>query len=314
MSGYSHILVGYPSETGHSKILEDGLSFAKIMDASVDVVHIAECLSGAASSQETEGGVRTIRLPSGATEYVCYSESEEEEEVREQREAFKKTLQTYEKAVGVTAGLKALGGDPAETVVDMSPDYSLVVIGSGKESKKGKRLLGPMARNVIRFSESPVLVLREWNRKKKVKSIQNILVPVDGSDISNFAAAHAALIANKVFGTITLLNIWEKRDEKLLGKMKIKKGNLNLSDLKSQICRDALDDAKKTMITRKKIVEKVIDGEAGETIITESENHDLVVMGTWGKGGIKKFLLGDTAESVAQHAHCPVLLVRGVQE
>jgi nucleotide-binding universal stress UspA family protein len=37
---------------------------------------------------------------------------------------------------------------------------------------------------------------------------------------------------------------------------------------------------------------------------------DLVVMGTRGRTGLKRFLLGSVANGVAQHAHCPVLLVR----
>ena len=41
-----------------------------------------------------------------------------------------------------------------------------------------------------------------------------------------------------------------------------------------------------------------------------NENVDLVVMGTRGKTGLKRFLLGSVANGVAQHAHCPVLLVR----
>ena len=40
------------------------------------------------------------------------------------------------------------------------------------------------------------------------------------------------------------------------------------------------------------------------------ENIDLIVIGTKGRTGFKRFLMGSVANGVVQHAHCPVLLVR----
>ena len=37
---------------------------------------------------------------------------------------------------------------------------------------------------------------------------------------------------------------------------------------------------------------------------------DLVIIGTKGRTGLKRLLLGSVAQGVVQHAHCPVLLVR----
>ena len=37
---------------------------------------------------------------------------------------------------------------------------------------------------------------------------------------------------------------------------------------------------------------------------------DLVIVGTKGRTGLKRLLLGSVAQGVVQHAHCPVLLVR----
>ena len=138
------------------------------------------------------------------------------------------------------------------------------------------------------------------------------MVPVDGSNVSNFAAAHAALIANKTNGNITLLHVWENKDEKILSK--IKRDNVDISEIKSKICEKVLNDAENTMITEKTAKKEIIDGNPSEVITNESKNYDIVIMGTWGRGGIKKFLLGDTAEYVAQHAKSPVLLVRGIPD
>jgi nucleotide-binding universal stress UspA family protein len=42
----------------------------------------------------------------------------------------------------------------------------------------------------------------------------------------------------------------------------------------------------------------------------ERENIDLIVMGTRGRSGFKRMLLGSTASGVVAYAHCPVLIVK----
>jgi nucleotide-binding universal stress UspA family protein len=42
----------------------------------------------------------------------------------------------------------------------------------------------------------------------------------------------------------------------------------------------------------------------------ETENVDLIVMGTRGRSGLKRSLLGSVASGVLTYAHCPVMVVR----
>jgi nucleotide-binding universal stress UspA family protein len=42
----------------------------------------------------------------------------------------------------------------------------------------------------------------------------------------------------------------------------------------------------------------------------EEKNIDLIVVGTTGRSGFKKLLLGSVASSVVTYAHCPVIVVR----
>jgi nucleotide-binding universal stress UspA family protein len=42
----------------------------------------------------------------------------------------------------------------------------------------------------------------------------------------------------------------------------------------------------------------------------EKENIDLIVLGTKGRSGFKKLLLGSVASGVVTYAHCPVLVVK----
>jgi nucleotide-binding universal stress UspA family protein len=44
--------------------------------------------------------------------------------------------------------------------------------------------------------------------------------------------------------------------------------------------------------------------------LAEEIDADLIVMGSRGFGGLRRALLGNVADSVVRHAHCPVLVVR----
>ncbi len=56
----------------------------------------------------------------------------------------------------------------------------------------------------------------------------------------------------------------------------------------------------------------VMHGMPAEDIIRAAEEHevDLIVISTHGRAGLKRFILGSTAERVIRHVHCPVLVVR----
>jgi len=58
------------------------------------------------------------------------------------------------------------------------------------------------------------------------------------------------------------------------------------------------------------VTPKVVEGSPAKKIVDEAENYDLVVMGTLGRTGISKLLLGSVAERVVRFAPCPVLVVR----
>jgi nucleotide-binding universal stress UspA family protein len=54
------------------------------------------------------------------------------------------------------------------------------------------------------------------------------------------------------------------------------------------------------------------DGDPGESIVdaARSEQVDLVVVGSHGRGQVGRFLIGSVSDHVVRHAHCPVLVVR----
>jgi nucleotide-binding universal stress UspA family protein len=57
----------------------------------------------------------------------------------------------------------------------------------------------------------------------------------------------------------------------------------------------------------------VWQGDPGPTIVSaaEAERADLIVIGTHGREGVTRLLLGSVSDHVVRHARCPVLVVRG---
>ena len=53
------------------------------------------------------------------------------------------------------------------------------------------------------------------------------------------------------------------------------------------------------------------DPAAAVVRVAAHDRHDLIVMGTHGRTGVTRWLMGSVAENVLRHAHCPVLIVRG---
>jgi len=60
------------------------------------------------------------------------------------------------------------------------------------------------------------------------------------------------------------------------------------------------------------VATRVVEADARNAIldVAEESNADLIVLGSHGRRGIQKFLIGSVAESVARHARCSVLIVR----
>ncbi|MCK4718510.1 MAG: universal stress protein, partial [Thermoplasmata archaeon] len=52
------------------------------------------------------------------------------------------------------------------------------------------------------------------------------------------------------------------------------------------------------------------EGSQAHAIVEEAKEHDLIVMGTLGRTGLGRLLLGSVAERVMRHAPCPVMLIR----
>lgn len=145
---------------------------------------------------------------------------------------------------------------------------------------------------------------------------QKILLPTDGSKFAEKAAEHAIWIASRSGAEIIVLNVIETSSlvglpaEDLIVKIKemLKEEGRRSLERISEMISQSEEESK---IEDVKITLKTEEGSPAESILKtiENENIDLVVMGTSGKHGLDRFLLGSVTEKVVRSSECPVLAV-----
>lgn len=141
---------------------------------------------------------------------------------------------------------------------------------------------------------------------------ETILVPTDGSHASNRAVEQALKIAEAFDATVHALYVVDTTTyssvdvpaERISDALE-REGEQATDDVVRQ-CNDLGID----------IVQAVEPGIPHQTILEYADDHDadLIVMGTHGRTGVERFLLGSITEKVVRTAQVPVLTVRMQEE
>lgn len=147
---------------------------------------------------------------------------------------------------------------------------------------------------------------------------KRILVPVDGSETSNQALASAIALARESQGAIRLLHVVEELAY-LTGYDQF--GGYSGALLKAmrengdRILEDAAARVREAGVACESVLFDTFGQHLGETVAKAASqwNADLVVVGTHGRRGVSKLLLGSGAEQVIRQAPVPVLVIRPTQ-
>ena len=143
-----------------------------------------------------------------------------------------------------------------------------------------------------------------------MQEIKHIVVPVDLEKNTQKLVDFAIYIANQLDSEISFFHGIEFL---AMGEMAL--GNFSYKDYNSERVHDAkiaLHEIIKNATGKcKKCSSKVVVGDVVDEIIDYAKNRNagLIIMGTHGKRGIEKILLGSVADRVLKSAHCPVLVM-----
>lgn len=142
-----------------------------------------------------------------------------------------------------------------------------------------------------------------------------VLVPLDGSPTAHLALDHAARLAKMSGATIVLLHVIEELKH-ING---FERPHIYVQEIRPRFLaagQALLDEAASELRQSGVPAETVLLESQGERVFVliaqqaASSACDLVVLGTHGRRGIDRMLLGSDAEQVARIAPVPVMLVR----
>jgi nucleotide-binding universal stress UspA family protein len=147
---------------------------------------------------------------------------------------------------------------------------------------------------------------------------KKILVPVDGSETCRLGLRHAILLAKDQKAALRLLYVvhdyWVA--DGLQGLVRSDELLNELRERGRTILNDAASSARKEGVESETISIETLMGPIGAAIVEYAEQWpaDLIVIGTHGRRGIRRLVMGTDAEYVVRTTPVPVLLVRGTKE
>jgi nucleotide-binding universal stress UspA family protein len=156
------------------------------------------------------------------------------------------------------------------------------------------------------------------NMSEEEINIKKILVPIDGSDASLKAAKYAIKAAMCEKAQITCIHVIPAPENisEFKGKpfYSLQAYYDELGKYAKPWFEKIIETGKKMALSEENIITDIVAdvSPVADAIINYAVNNntDLIVMGSKGKTGLKRFLIGSVAEGVVRHAHCPVLVVR----
>jgi nucleotide-binding universal stress UspA family protein len=142
---------------------------------------------------------------------------------------------------------------------------------------------------------------------------KHILVPVDGSDASLLAVAKAAGLAKAFGSAVTALYVLDPYPFTGVG-AEFAYGQAQYLNAAKAEASAALDAARKTMADAGVAVTTVVgENQAVYEGIVQAlgdSDIDLIVMGSHGRRGLEKLMLGSVTQKVLSMVHVPVMVVR----
>lgn len=216
-------------------------------------------------------------------------------------------------AVGLDAvQVRIAAPSPEEGILDYAErvDADLVVMGTKGRDGLDHLVLGSVAEAVVRRAPCPVLTVGPAAEASPTRA-RRILVPTDFSAGSYVALAHALRLARLHGAEVALVHVVEAHAETGLGIEVIGWGENapHRVDEARAALRELVDDlgAPEVPVEHYALIGLPAPGVLGAA---ERLGADLVVMGTHGRTGVRRFLMGSVAEKVVQFAPCPVFVVK----
>ncbi len=299
---YDHICLPSDGSAHATNAAEHALALARAFDATVHVLGVADI--DRAAGLFDAGGVDA--------EFVERVEQEAEDAV-ERTASLAASEDHVETAI--------VRGDPGETIVDYIDEQGLDAVVMGTHGRRGLRrfIAGSVTEHVVRVAEVPVFTVRRPDDAGEgdestgatgdLPTYERVLVPTDGSDTADRAVDHALAVAEAFGGELHALSVVDvstvASSSDIVPSDTVIESLTDRSERAVESVADRADDRGVEHAT------EVVQDFPGSGILgyVREEEMDIVVMGTHGRAGLGRALLGSTAEHVIRRSDVPVCAV-----
>lgn len=200
-------------------------------------------------------------------------------------------------------------GIPFQTINEYvdTHDIDLIVMGTQGRTGLERVLLGSVAEKTLRTATVPIVTVTPDADVAEVgdELYENILLPTDGSEGAELAIEWGITLAevyDAMVHTVYSVDTSRFGDE----------GRAEFYDALEQTGREALETVRqRAREADLSIAGTLANGPAARAILSYSEEHDadLIVMGTHGRSGVRRYLIGSVTETVVRNADVPVCCV-----
>ncbi|MTE14311.1 universal stress protein [Nocardia aurantiaca] len=196
----------------------------------------------------------------------------------------------------------------AQVLIDLSESAFAVVIGATGEAGTLSHL-GSTLFAVTSHARGTVIVVRpDPDAGNAVRCSGPVVVGVDGSRVSEAALAAAFAEASERRVGLVTVHVWSDWDTGQFAGEVIPAITGDLAQVEEAILAERLAGWQEKY-PDVEVTREVFAAGPADRLRELSRTAQLVVVGNRGRGGFVGMLLGSTAHSLVQHAHCPVMVV-----
>ena len=219
--------------------------------------------------------------------------------------------------VGVKTATNVTVGSPAEEIVKRaaSPEIDMIAMATRRESALARGILGSVTDRVLHNTPVPLLTIRPADAQNTLAKAGRpgiIVVPLDGSGLSE-AAVPVSLFLAKATGAEVLFLQALPPPYVAAGELGVQfyTSDYGISEEREEVFRYLSAFVERASKEGVEATARAAVGGAAECIVEAVENQPggLVVMGTHGASGFKRWVVGSVTDKVIRSSGHPVLVI-----
>ena len=287
------ILVPLDGSDVAKQALPHAVSIAQRNNATILLLRVVPLQSYAALSDPNmvlDGGT-------GATAYDYEMVRELQEQGHETAVSYLNEKQSILEQDGISCETIVTEGDEAGVIVDTAVEQQADVIVMTTHGRSGlsRWMMGSVAERVLRDAKCPVMVTRHN------KQAQNILIPLDGSDLSEQALPVGLMVAEANNATAHLMRVHESSSESAQTAVQAYLDGCVAKQMATS--KRGMDVEMKTAVVHGSPASSIID-------YVEENEIDLIVIATHGRRGVHRWVYGSVTEKILRGVERNILVVR----